>query len=556
VTRSCHGDHTYDLLELLHTGSHEAPLLRSTFAQLSFTSIDADAIGLEAGAIERFLHDRVGDLASPEDFAKLYHADGGVDSWCPVRLFVMLTLQFRYGESDREVVRRASRDLGWKYAMRLGPGEKAPSRTAFQRFRKQVREKLGEDFVHERVLRLARGADLLGDTELQAGDSTNTDCRGARLDTFNLIARGIANVLRKVSDWTGEPLAALAERLWLEDYLARSMKGTVDIDWTSRSERDGFVSRLVRDADRLVAIMRCEEVTALEPPPGVCAATDLLWVVAHQDVEQLVDGSHRIRKGTARGRTISITDPEARHGRKSSSKVIHGHKTHVLTTLDSALVTAILITDAGKHDAIPCADLLRQAAALGLMPLHLLGDLAYGTGRNRRDCAELGVTVLTKPAAAGGRGISKSEFDIDQAAMSVTCPGGQRTERYTMVKAEAGSDERVAKFVFLKATCAVCPLAEQCCKATREGTRGRSVKLSIYEAEFQQAKAFSQTPDAKPLMRKRCGVERVLSHLMRYGLRRARYFSQSMTQFQAFMTAAAYNLQRVATLLAARVNTA
>ena len=60
------------------------------------------------------------------------------------------------------------------------------------------------------------------------------------LDTFNLIARGIANVLREVSDGSGEPLQALAERLWLADCLARSMKGTVDIDWTSRkATREG-----------------------------------------------------------------------------------------------------------------------------------------------------------------------------------------------------------------------------------------------------------------------------------------------------------------------------
>jgi hypothetical protein len=197
----------------------------------------------------------------------------------------MLTLQFRYGHSDREVVRRASRDLGWKYAMRLGPGEKAPSRTAFQRFRKQVRENLGESFVHDRVLRLARQEELLGDTEIQAGDSTNTDCLGARLDTFNLIARGIANVLRQVSDWTSEPLAALAERLWLEDYLARSMKGTVDLDWTNRSDRDAFLSRLVRDADRLVAIICSDETAGLKPIEAVYEATRLLMKVAHQDVE-------------------------------------------------------------------------------------------------------------------------------------------------------------------------------------------------------------------------------------------------------------------------------
>ena len=526
-------------------------MLRSTFNQLTFSEIDPDAIRLDDDAIERILHERVEDLATLEDFAGFYHDEDGVDSCCPMRLFVMLVLQFRYGHSDREVARRARRDLGWRYAMRLGPEENPPSRQVFQRFRTWVREELGEDFVHDRVLRLGQQEDLLGDTELQAGDSTNTDCRGAMLDTFNLIARGIANLLRQVSDWTGESLEALAERLWAEDYLARSMKGAVDIDWTSRSERDGFLTRLVRDADRLVAIIRSADVAALQPLPAIYEATDLLWKVAHQDVEQLPDGSWRIAKGTAPDRVISISDPEARHGRKSSSKVIHGHKTHVLTTLDSALVTAILMTDAGKHDAIPCAELLRQAAARGLKPQRMLGDLAYGTGQNRRDCAELGVTVLTKLGRSGTKAIPKSAFTIDLVAKHVTCPEGQTTNRFSMRKVEKGSDERVPLYKFDKRICAACPRATQCCKATRGGG-ARTVKLSRFEAEQQQAKAFNQTPEAKPLLRRRCGVERVLSHLMRYGLRAARYFGQARTQFQAFMTAAAYNLQRIATMLAAR----
>ena len=526
-------------------------MLRSTFSQLSFTKIDPDAIRLDDDAIERILHERVESLAALEDFEGFYHAESGVDSCCPLVLLVMLMLQFRYGHSDREVERRAVRDLGWRYAMRLGTEGKAPSRPVFQRFRTWVREQLGEDFVHDRVLRVGQQEELVDDTELQAGDSTNTDCRGAMLDTFNLIARGITNVLRAVSDWTGELLEALAERLWLSDCLARSVKGTVDIDWTSRSERDGFLTRLVRDADRLLAVIHSDDLAAMEPPPAIYEACELLSKVAHQDVEQLADGTYRIRKGTARGRVISITDPEARHGRKSSSKVIHGHKTHVLTTLDSALVTAILITDAGKHDAIPCAALIRQAEERGLKPQRMLGDLAYGTGQNRRDCAELGVTVLTKLGRSGKKAIPKSEFTIDLVAKRVTCPGGQITEKFTMRKAGSGSDERVQFYKFDKSVCAACPLAAQCCKATREGG-ARTIKLSVFEFEQQQAKAFNQTPEAKALLRRRCGVERVLSHLMRFGLRTARYFSQERTQFQAYMTAAAYNFQRIATLLAAR----
>ena len=161
------------------------------------------------------------------------------------------------------------------------------------------------------------------------------------------------------------------------------------------------------------------------------------------------------------------------------------------------------------------------------------------------------MTVLTKLGRSGTKAIPKSAFIIDLAAMRVTCPEGQTTNRFTMRKAEKGSDERVPFNTFEKPVCAACPRAAQCCKATREGG-ARTVKLSRFEAEQQRAKAFNQTPEARPLLRKRCGVERVLSHLMRYGLRAARYFGQARTQFQAYMTAAAYNLQRIATMLAAR----
>jgi len=526
-------------------------MLCSTFSQLSFADIDPDAIRLDDDAIERILHDRVEDLASLEDFAAFYHPDGGSGSLCPLRLFAMLVLQYEHKVSDSEVERRSRRDLGWKYAMRLGADEPPPSLTTLKRFRTRVREQLGADFVHQRVLRLAEDEGLLDDTELQAVDSTNADCRGAILDTFNLIARGIANVLRQVADWTTEPVDDLAERLGLSDCLARSIKGHADIDWTSKSERNELLTRLVRQADWLVAAVRSPEVADFEPPPAVHEGADLLWQVAHQDVEQLADGSYGIRRGTAKGRVISITDPQARHGRKSSSKVINGHKVHVLATIESQFVTAILITDAGVHDAVPCADLLRQADGLGLRPSRTLGDLAYGTGENRRKCAVLGTAILTKVARSSGDAIPKSAFDIDLGGMRVTCPAGQSTERYTLVKAGDGSDERVPQFVFEKTTCAACPEANHCCANTRKGGP-RKVKLSPFEAELQESKAFNRTPEAKPLLRKRCGVERIISHLVRLGMRAARYFGQQMTQFQAYMVAGVYNLKRVATLLAAR----
>jgi len=145
--------------------------------------------------------------------------------------------------------------------------------------------------------------------------------------------------------------------------------------------------------------------------------------------------------------------------------------------------------------------------------------------------------------------MSKREFDIDLNAMAVTCPQGRTTTEYTMVKAGNGSDEKVPSFKFQKDVCGQCPLAQVCNSETRDGKR-RTVKLNVYEAELQRMKDFNATPRAKGILRARSAIERLISHLVRMGMRKARFFGMEMVQFQAFLTAAAYNLQRIFTLTA------
>lgn len=220
-----------------------------------------------------------------------------------------------------------------------------------------------------------------------------------------------------------------------------------------------------------------------------------------------------------------------------------------MATLLSRLVTSIWITGAATHDAEPTTKLLALAAELGVDPVQLLADLAYGTGKNVRECAKMGVEILTKQGANGRNAIPKKDFTIDLDAMTVTCPQGHIVSRFTMVKAGDDSDERVASFQFGSETCRACPLAEKCSGATREG-RGRNIKLSLYEPELQRTKAFNARPEAKRMHRKRSVIECIISHVTRMGLRTARYFGLPWVRYQAYLTAAAYNLKRIATLLA------
>jgi len=216
-------------------------------------------------------------------------------------------------------------------------------------------------------------------------------------------------------------------------------------------------------------------------------------------------------------------------------------------TIDSQFVTGIAITDAGVHDAQPSATLLEQSEEVGLKPQEVVGDAAYGTGANLRACASQGVAMHTKRPSSSHDGFTKRDFDIDLQAMTATCPRGHTTGEYSLVKVGRDSDERVPNFKFPKTACQHCPLAAQCGSEPRKG-QSRRLKLSAYEEELQRTKAFNASPRAGEVLRRRSAVERLISHLVRMGMRHARFFGMHLVQYQAYLTAAAYNLQRVFTL--------
>lgn len=523
-------------------------MLPKDFYQLSMVRVDPDEVGLAANAFERCVPDALRRLLTAEDFKDFHpHADGA-PCCCPIRLTTMLLLQMRYDLSDPRLVERCVRDLGFRYALGLTGKEKPPMISSLRRFRAWVREKKGADWLHRLSLELPKRDGLVGDAALQAFDSTNTECRGAVIDTFNLVATGIGQVIRFVARCLGTDRELLAEKWGMKRYLARSVKGGAAIDWSSEAERNALLTEEIRDADRLPMLVRGLRV---DLPGEVGEALALLEKVARQDVEQLPDGTFRIGQGTAPGRTISITDPEASHGRKSASQTITGFKTHVAGTITSQFVTGIAVTTAATHDAQATPKLIERAEAVDLKPEEAVCDAAYGTGPNRKACREAGVAVRAKLPTSSHKGsYTKREFKVDLDNNTVTCPAGTTTTTYFMVKDPSGSDGPVRQFRFPAEICQACPLRMDCGSVTAKG-RGRTLTLNRNERDLQEAQAYNGTTEGQATLRKRSAIERLISHLVRMGMRHARFFGMHKVEYQAFMTAAAYNFQRYFTLVTA-----
>ena len=526
-------------------------MLRIRLCQISLLAVDPDSIKLADDSFERRLPDVLPRILPAEELADLYgKPDVGAPTCCPLQLTAMLLLQFRFDLSERELEERCRRDLGFRYAMALDAGAEPPSLRSLRRFRTRLVEVKGDDFLFKLSLRFAHAEGLLDDAALQAIDSTNTGCRGAVIDTFNLVSAGIRQVIRVVARSLGRPPEMLAREWDLSRYLGRGIKGVAQIDWADAKQRNALLTEEIEHAERIAAKVR-ELKARVTLPDEVDEALTLLRQVARQDVEKLEDGTFRIAKGTTPGRVISVTDPEARHGRKSSSKVINGFKTHIIGTIKSQFVTGIAITDAGVHDAMPTVGLIEQTDRHGVKPREAVADGAYGTGANLRACSELAVDLYTRQGRPSSHGaIPKRDFAIDLDAVTVTCPQGHVATNPTSVVDGNGSDGRVSQFSFSKEQCQACPLKETCCAATAKG-RNRTVRLSTHEVEHQKNRAFGETERGRAVLRSRSAVERLISHLVRMGMRNARFFTMKKVQLQAYLVAAAYNLQRVMTLTSA-----
>ncbi len=278
--------------------------------------------------------------------------------------------------------------------------------------------------------------------------------------------------------------------------------------------------------------------------PAVATPAGLLAQVIGDDVTENKDGNPEIGQGVAPDRTISHSDPEMRHGRKSASRRFDGHKMNLVTDEDSELVLGVDVRAGNAGDGEGAVPLLAQILALpGIVIDTLLADMAYSDGDVREAVGKHGVELVAKvpPVTNGGR-FPKTDFHIDLQAQRVTCPALETT---TDVRPTTDHKGRQAiRFVFATATCGACPFQTQC--TTAKG--GRQITVGVHEARITAARAAQAEPATKALLRRRSKVERKIDHLQDLGMRQARYRGRRKTRLQALLAATVANFKRLGVL--------
>jgi hypothetical protein len=314
-----------------------------------------------------------------------------------------------------------------------------------------------------------------------------------------------------------------------------------DCDWRSKPARERLLTRVAQDAERALRAVESEpELAACEP---VLEAARLLRELIGQDFEVDEGDVPRLRRGTAKGRILSVRDPEMRHGRKSRSQRFDGFKIHAAAATTAPLLTAIEVSPGCDYDG-QIAPVLVDSQPEPLRPKRLLGDAAYGDSETREQLEERKVGVLAptpEPPLAAGR-IGKRDFRIDLEAGTVTCPAGGDDDRQT-----ARSGLRAA--IFPDLVCRACPLKPRCAP----GRRGRKIDLRRREDLLQAGReALKDPPTRAYLRRTRPRIERLLGLLVdRYQARKSRYRGTGKAGLQAAWTAVIVNLHPIEAALTA-----
>lgn len=491
------------------------------------------------------------------------HGRRGRDAWPAVVLMTLVLLRWsEQGMSRRAAVRRAGTDVVWRAAMGLALGTSSPSERTLRDFERFLQRRHGNTQVprylllHEYIVRSSIEHGVVDAARTAwAMDSTPMWCYGAVRDTVRLLGDGLRMLAQDWAQARRCSLRAVADEWQLPWLLAKSTKGAFRIDWSQAAAMATVVTKLAGDVVKAVAtIRRNVESVRRGLRKRLLRHCRRLARVVSNDLETDDKGRLVIAERVAADRLVSITDPEARHGRKSKSQTFNGFKIHLLGDVMSGLVLSVAVTKGNEHDGAPAHRIIKRAKELCDVR-QVLADTAYGGARLRHVADRLfGVKLVAPPPPVNGKEgkLGKGDVILNRDAGTATCANGVVTDDIRLVWS-SDHGVHVRQVAWPKAACDVCPLSSRC---RGKDTRRRRMLLHPYEVELREAREAWSRPETRALYRTRTQCERLVNQITRYGGRQARAFGLQHAQLQTHAIAMASNLRLLARALAVEVGRA
>jgi len=243
----------------------------------------------------------------------------------------------------------------------------------------------------------------------------------------------------------------------------------------------------------------------------------------------------------------SLTDKEARVGRKSSTQFFFGYKSEYCMTTEG-IITAMDVHDGAYFDGKDFDTLCDRTLRSGLKIEELYGDKAYFMPQILNRLKELSIIPYI-PASASSYKVDEELYSYNKDSDQWFCRYGNETERKTRGKVKKRQKEyEVYKYYFKADQCRNCPHREECLGKAK--TVRKILQVSSNAPEYYEHSQREKTDEFREKYKERSGIERKNAEMKRFhGLARARGYGLRSVSLQAKFTAVAVNLKRIAKMV-------
>ena len=497
------------------------------------------------------LFDTFGSLFSDQDFASLF-PDNGQPAFSPVRLMLVLILQFIEGLSDRQAADAVRTRIDWKYLLCLEITDPGFDFSILSEFRTRLLENEWEQKVLDKLLACFREAGYLKKQGQQRTDSTIVLGAVRELNRLEMVGETMRHALDSLAVVAPEWLLGQIQPGWVDRYSSQVQNYHLP---TSQEKRDILADQIGADGFSLFnAIWDKASPIWLQEVPAI-RTLHTVWI---QNFTWREDGQLRWRQNNelppASLAINSPFDPEVRFSIKRQTSWT-GYKVHLTETCDDQLprmITEVKTTLAPLADGQMITPIHESLQAKDLLPRDHLVDTGYidaellVTSQQSFGVNLVGPTRLDTgwQAREAKSGFAAEAFKVDWERQQATCPAG-KTNQYWQPALDSRGNPSI-HIRFDPADCGVCPLQIQCTHS-KPPRRTFTVRPKPQQLALQAARKREKTEAFKKQYARRSGIEGTISLGVRsFNLRRTRYIGLAKTHLQHILIACGMNLMRLA----------
>jgi transposase len=506
------------------------------------------------------LFDTFGSVFSDQDFAALF-PNNGQPAFSPVRLMLVLILQFIEGLSDRQAADAVRTRIDWKYLLCLELTDPGFDYSILSEFRTRLLENEWEHKLFDKLLVSIRDAGYIKKHGQQRTDSTIVLGAVRDLNRLEMVGETLRHALDSLSVAAPEWVLGHIQPDWVERYGSQVQNYRLP---TSQQKRDALADQIGADGQLLLtAIWDASSPVWLQEMPAI-RTLHRVWVqnftwrdedhLRYREPNELPPASLAIN---------SPFDDEARYSIKRHTGWV-GYKVHLTETCDDQLprvITEVKTTLAPIADGRMIKPIHEALQSKDLLPVDHLVDTGYldsellVTSQQSFGVNLVGPTLLDTgwQARQTEGGFSAENFKVDWEQKQATCPAG-KTNQYWQPGLDNHGNAMI-HILFKRADCGICPLHVQCTRS-QPPRRTFTVRPKLQQLALQAAREREKTEAFKKQYAQRSGIEGTISLGVRsFDLRRTRYIGLAKTHLQHILIACGMNLMRLARWLSGETPT-